>query len=93
MLYIICHTKRSALRNLFYEFFDGFVQITNHLFVAGFDGVNNTMIDVILQNDFSNIVNGRAYGCNLDEHFAAVSSFLHHFLDGFHVADGTVHAV
>lgn len=75
------------------KFIDGIIQIFQYLIVSAFDGIYKAMADVILQNDFADIVDGRADGSNLNQNLTAVSSVFDHSFDSFHMTDGAVHAV
>ena len=61
--------------------------------ISGLHRVYNTVLDVILQDDLSGVVDGGFYGRKLDQHFAAVSPVLHHPSDGFQMADGPAEPV
>ena len=43
---------------LFYELFDCVVELINHFFIALFDGVDDTMLNMVLQNHLACIVDG-----------------------------------
>lgn len=78
---------------LFYEFINGIIEVTKYLIISCFDGVHDTVADVILKDDLADVVDCGAYRGNLDQYLAAVASVLDHGPDGFHMPDGTVHAV
>mgnify|MGYP000924959321 CR=1 FL=1 len=57
------------------------------------DGVDDAVLDMVLQNDFADIIDGRAHGGDLNENLRAVAPVFYHFLDRFQMADGAGKAV
>lgn len=51
------------------------------------------MVDVILEDDLANVVDGGTHGCDLDQYFAAVPAVLDHIAHGFQMSDGTIETV
>lgn len=51
------------------------------------------MVDMILQNDASDIIDSRVYCGKPDQNFTSIPTFLHHLFDGLHVPCYTGNAV
>src|SRR5699024_3391763 len=68
---------------------NGFRQVLQDFCVSCLNGLHDTMIDVILQNHFANIVDGSPHSGELDQHLAAVAPFLYHFLYTLQMSNGT----
>ena len=63
---------------LFYKFINGIVEVAKYLIIPCFDGVHDTVADVILKDDFADVVDCGAYRGNLNKHLAAVAPVLNH---------------
>jgi hypothetical protein len=73
---------------LFHVFFDGLAQIFDGLLIAFAGSINNAVLQVILQNHFAGVIDGGAYGGNLNQYFGTVATFFDHALDRLQMADG-----
>ena len=101
ILQVSKHTKRRHNRASFFawkqalfdELIDGLAKAFKRLLVVLFDGIDDTVLDVILQNDLADVVDGRADSCNLDENFRAVPPVFDHLLDRLQMPDGAGEAV
>ena len=51
---------------LFDKFIDGLTEAIQGLLVVLLDGVDDAVLDMVLQNDFADIIDGRAHGGDLD---------------------------
>ena len=78
---------------LFDKFIDGLTEAVQGLLVVLLDGVDDAVLDMVLQNDFADIIDGRAHGGDLNENLRAVAPVFYHFLDRFQMADGAGKAV
>ena len=58
--------RRKRRLELLDEFVDGLTQIVQRLLVVVLHGVHKTVLDVILQNDLADVVDGGAHGGDLD---------------------------
>ena len=63
-------------------------RLSKRLLVVLLDGVDDAVLDMVLQNDLADVVDGRAHGGDLDQDLRAVASVLHHLLDRLQMADG-----
>ena len=77
-----CQFSWILARILFYILVDGFAQIVNGLLVTFAGGVDDAVFQMVLKDDFSGVVDGRTYCCNLHEHLRTVASILNHAPDG-----------
>ena len=75
------------------ELIDGLTEAIQGLLVVLLDGVDDAVLDMVLQNDLSDIIDGRAHGGDLDQNLRTVASILHHLLDRLQMADGAGKAV
>lgn len=78
---------------LFYKLLNGVFQILQCLLIPMLHCIHNTVGDMILQNDFANIIDGGADSGNLNQNLTAVPAVFHHPPDSFHMADGPGHPV
>ena len=76
------------LRALFDELVDCLAEAVKRLFVVPFDRVDDAVLDVVLQNDLADVVDGRADRRNLNQDLRAVAPVLDHLLDRFQMPDG-----
>ena len=74
---------------LFHKSVNGLIQLFDGLHVPGLYRIHQTMLDMILQNHFSGIIDRCLYCRQLNQHFATVSAALDHFLDRLQVANCT----
>lgn len=58
--------RRKRRLELLDEFVDGLTQIVQRLLVVVLHGVHKTVLDMILQNDLADVVDGGAHGGDLD---------------------------
>ena len=72
---------------------DRFIQFFYFLYIARFDCFYKAVLDVILQNHLSGIVDRRFHCRKLNQHLAAVTAILHHPLDRLHMSDHAGEAV
>ena len=76
------------LRALFDELVDCLAEAVKRLFVVPFDRVDDAVLDVVLQNDLADVVDGRADRRNLNQDLRAVAPVFDHLLDRFQMPDG-----
>ena len=76
------------LRALFDELVDCLAEAVKRLFVVPFDRVDDAVLDVVLQNDLADVVDGRADRRNLNQDLRAVAPVLDHLFDRFQMPDG-----
>ena len=76
-----------------YKFFNRFPELMKLLFIAGFNGIHHTMIDMILQDQLADVIDRRAYCRNLNQDFVAVTFVRDHVFDGLKMSDRAVHTV
>ena len=88
-----CQFSWILARILFYILVDGFAQIVNGLLVTFAGGVDDAVFQMVLKDDFSGVVDGRAHRRNLHEHLRTISAILNHAPDGLQMADGAGKAV
>ena len=90
-----CHVSFlfSCFSCLFDKAVDRLIQLLNRFCVPMLDCIDDAMFNVILQDNFSCIVNGRLHGRQLDQNLSAVPAFLYHPLDRLHVSDRAGEAV
>ena len=81
------------LRALFDELVDCLAEAVKRLFVVPFDRVDDAVLDVVLQNDLADVVDGGADSGDLDEDLAAITAVLDHPAHGFQMPDGAGEAV
>ena len=75
-------------RTLFDELFDCLAEAVKRLFVVPFDRVDDAVLDVVLQNDLADVVDGRADRRNLNQDLRAVAPVFDHLFDRFQMPDG-----
>lgn len=76
------------LRALFDELVDCLAETVQCLLVVLLDRVDDAVLDVVLQNDLADVVDGRADRRNLNQDLRAVAPVLDHLLDRFQMPDG-----
>ena len=76
------------LRALFDELVDCLAETVQCLLVVLLDRVDDAVLDMILQNDLADVVDGRADRRNLNQDLRAVAPVLDHLLDRFQMPDG-----
>ena len=76
------------LRALFDELVDCLAETVQCLLVVLLDRVDDAELDVVLQNDLADVVDGRADRRNLNQDLRAVAPVLDHLLDRFQMPDG-----
>ena len=76
------------LRTLFDELFDCLAEAVKRLFVILLDRVDDAVLNVVLQNDLADVVDGRADRRNLNQDLRAVAPVFDHLLDRFQMPDG-----
>ena len=76
------------LRALFDELVDCLAETVQCLLVVLLDRVDDAVLDMILQNDLADVVDGRADRRNLTQDLRAVAPVLDHLLDRFQMPDG-----
>ena len=76
------------LRALFDELVDCLAETVQCLLVVLLDRVDDAVLDMILQNDLADVVDGRADCRNLNQDLRAVAPVLDHLLDRFQMPDG-----
>ena len=84
---------RQGGLNLFHKLVDGLAQVVDGVFITGGYRVHHTVVDMVFQNHFARIVQGRTDRRQLDQNFRTVIALFHHPLDLFQVADGPGKAV
>ena len=75
-------------QTLFDELFDCLAEAVKRLFVVPFDRVDDAVLDMILQNDLADVVDGGTDRRNLNQDLRAVAPVLDHLLDRFQMPDG-----
>ena len=70
------------------EFIDRGAQVADGLLVALLHGIDDAVLDVILQDHLADVGDRCAHGGDLDEHLAAVPAVGDHLPDRFQMADG-----
>ena len=75
-------------RTLFDELFDCLAEAVKRLFVVPFDRIDDAVLDMVLQNDLADVVDGRADRRNLNQDLRAVAPVFDHLLDRFQMPDG-----
>ena len=73
---------------LFDELVDCLAEAVKRLFVVPFDRVDDAVLDVVLQNDLADVVDGRADRRNLNQDLRAVAPVFDHLFDRFQMPDG-----
>ena len=73
---------------LFDELVDCLAETVQCLLVVLLDRVDDAVLDVVLQNDLADVVDGRADRRNLNQDLRAVAPVLDHLLDRFQMPDG-----
>ena len=58
-----------------------------------FDSIDDTMLQMVFENDLADTIYRTAHRRKLHKHLAAVTALLHHALDGLQMADKPRHAV
>ena len=48
--------ERTPVKGLFYEFVDGLAEVCDGVLIVMLNGVDNAVLDMILQNDFADVV-------------------------------------
>ena len=76
------------LRALFDELVNCLAETVQCLLVVLLDRVDDAVLDVVLQNDLADVVDGRADRRNLNQDLRAVAPVLDHLLDRFQMPDG-----
>ena len=76
------------LRALFDELVDCLAEAVKRLFVILLDRVDDAVLNVVLQNDLADVVDGRADRRNLNQDLRAVAPVFDHLLDRFQMPDG-----
>ena len=77
----------------FHELVDCLTQRIECLLVVMLDSVDDAVLDMILQDDLADVVDGGADGGDLDENLAAITAALDHPAHGFQMPDGAGQAV
>ena len=67
---------------------DGPIQMIDGCLIAVFHSIHQTVLDVILENEFPGVVDGGFHSGKLNQHLGAVLPVFHHSLDGFQMPDG-----
>lgn len=52
----VVETGERRQRGLFYEFVDGLAEVCDGILIVMLNGVDNAVLDMILQNDFADVV-------------------------------------
>ena len=73
---------------LFDELVDCLAEAVDRLFVVLLDRVDDAVLDMILQNDLADVVDGGADRRNLNQNLRAVAPILDHLPDRFQMSDG-----
>ena len=73
---------------LFDELVDRLAEAVERLLVVLLDRLYDTVLDVVLQNDLADVVDGRADRRNLNQDLRTVPPVLDHLLDRFQMPDG-----
>ena len=76
------------LRALFDELVDCLAETVQCLLVVLLDRVDDAVLDVVLQNDLADVVDGGTDRRNLNQDLRAVAPVLDHLLDRFQMPDG-----
>ena len=76
------------LRALFDELVDCLAETVQCLLVVPFDRVDDAVLDVVLQNDLADVVDGRADRRNLNQDLRAVAPVFDDLFDRFQMPDG-----
>ena len=76
------------LRALFDELVDCLAETVQCLLVVLLDRVDDAVLDVVLQNDLADVVDGRADRRNLNQNLRAVAPVFDHLLERFQMPDG-----
>ena len=63
------------------------------LIITGFHSIYNAVVDVILKDHFTDVIDGGTHSCDLDQNLTAVPSAFNHGPNGFHMTNCAVHAV
>ena len=78
---------------LLHIFVDGLAEIVDGLLVALLGGVDDAVLEMVLEDDFAGVVDGTAHGGDLDQNLGTVAAFLHHAAHGLQMADGAAEPV
>ena len=76
------------LRTLFDELFDCLAEAVKRLFVILLDRVDDAVLNVVLQNDLADVVDGGTDRRNLNQDLRAVAPVFDHLFDRFQMPDG-----
>lgn len=85
--------RQNAGFSLLYKLIDRFVKIFQSLIITGFHSIYNAVVDVILKDHFTDVIDGGTHSCDLDQNLTAVPSAFNHGPNGFHMTNCAVHAV
>lgn len=72
----------------FYKFINGLTETVDGGLIALLHRVDDTVLNVILENHFADIIDGGADSGNLHQYLGAVPAFFYHLFNRFQVADG-----
>ena len=75
-------------QTLFDELFDCLAEAVQCLLVVPFDRVDDAVLDMILQNDLADVVDGGTDRRNLNQDLRAVAPVFDHLFDRFQMPDG-----
>lgn len=71
----------------FQQFFNGIIDFVNRLMIICFNGVDDAVIQMFLEDELGDLVDFTFDGGQLHKHIRAVFRSFNHPLDGFKMAD------